>query len=118
MPKAAVNRYRVARIRANKNKRAKLWDAMRMLPHFTAGDLLAVCELTSRHSVLTFIGQLRRAGFAAVAFRGNEAVHEQAAFRLIRNTGPTAPALITRAGKPVGLFDLNTDQEHHFDCNR
>lgn len=90
------------------NKRVKMWDAMRILRVFTAPDILAVCELTNRRSALTFIGQLRRAGYVANV-GGNVGLHEHRRYRLVRNTGPIAPSLI---GRGRAIYDHNTDKEY------
>ncbi|MDC8012263.1 hypothetical protein [Tahibacter soli] len=108
MPRPVVNRYFIRRLQAKQDKRTRVWNAMRILRDFTVGDLLAVCELTNRQSLLTFCSQLRRAGYL-LQRRGDEPRHEQARYRLIRNSGPACPALVR---KGTALFDPNTETEH------
>lgn len=112
MPKPAINRGLIRRMQRTKNKRGELWRAMRMLRLFTVGDVCAVCETDKRAAVATFVSQLRRAGFIAIAARGNQAYHEQNSFRIVRDTGPRPPALLA---KRRSMYDPNTEKEHPFE---
>ena len=110
-------RYWLARRQAGMRGRAKLWEAMRILREFTASELMAVCELESRQraTVLTYVSQLRRAGFVRVARAGHQGRHEQNTFRIARNSGPLPPAIV-RYG--AAMYDPNTEQEYSLEHNR
>ena len=112
MSALGIRRNALTRRQAVMTKRTNLWAAMRILREFTAAQVATVCEVENKASVATYIGQLRRAGFVAVSRRGNQGLHEPAVFRVARNTGPKAPALV---GKGTAMFDPNTDQEHPFE---
>ena len=102
---------RIARTKAaagTVHRRQKLWQAMRILRGFSISDLMAVTEQSNRASVLTYLGQLRRAGFVRIQ-RGNGGRHEPSHFVLIRDSGPKAPGLL-RNGAVV--YDLNTETEY------
>jgi hypothetical protein len=104
-----TNRQRIRRIAATKglrHRRVRLWYAIRTLRSFTISDLLAVAEIEDgkRHSVLTFVSQLRRAGFLRVQY-GNKGRHEPAYFRLIRDPGPLTPAIVHHG---TAIWDPNT----------
>jgi len=87
--------------------RTKLWRAMRILRDFTIGDLLAVCEVSSRASINTFCFQLRRAGY--LMQRRSPRRHGEARYRLLRNTGPESPIYV----RSRGLFwDPNDEKEY------
>lgn len=89
-------------------KRAKLWQAMRILRTFTTFELQAVTESEQRHAARTFVAQLLRAGFIA-APPGNRGSHAPLRYKLIRDTGPAAPWLI-HCG--AAMYDPNTDTEY------
>lgn len=110
---APVTRYVVRRIVATKGSRhraAKAWQAMRILRHFTADDLLAVCEFEKRQrqSLLTFLGYLRRAGYLRAHY-GNPGRHEVTRYTLIRNSGPFPPAIVRNR---TSVWDWNTETEY------
>lgn len=111
MPRPAIDRGYIRRKQRAQTKRGDLWRAMRMLRRFTAGDLCAVCETDRRDAVVTFLSQLRRAGFVTIAHQGNQAYHQPNAFRLARDTGPRPPALLA---KRHSMFDPNTETEYSF----
>jgi hypothetical protein len=108
-PGPIVHRNTLRKRQRCMSKRATLWAAMRMLRHFTIGDLLAVCDLDARKrmSVTSYCGQLRRAGFLRMA-EPNRGQH-QAGFVLARNSGPQPPAFITRK---YAMYDANTEQTY------
>jgi hypothetical protein len=112
MSALGIYRNALTRRQAVMRKRRALWAAMRIMREFTAGDIVAVCEIDKRASVQTYISQLRRAGFVSVAREGNRGRHEQKIFRIVRNTGPLPPALIARG---TAMFDPNTEQEYSFE---
>lgn len=102
---------RIARTKAASgtvHRRLKQWQAMRILRRFTVSDLLAVTEQTNKHSLLTYLGQLRRAGFVRAHY-GNRGRHEPTQFQLIRDSGPKPPALLKKGSV---IYDLNTDTEY------
>lgn len=108
-----VTRYAVKRIAATKgprHRRARLWQAIRILRRFEVNDLLAVCELETRQreSVLTFLSQLRCAGYLRARY-GNPGRHEATQFVLIRDSGPQTPALVRRG---AAIWDWNTETEY------
>lgn len=108
-----VSRYTVRRIAATKGPRArrsKLWDAIRILRHFTVGELMAVTEQEpeKKHSVLTYLSQLRRAGYLRARY-GSTRRGEPAQFTLIRNTGPEAPGTVNRG---TAMWDWNNETEY------
>lgn len=72
--------------------RTKLWRAMRILREFTIGDLLAVCEVSSRASVNTFCFELRRAGY--LMQRRSPRKHGESRYRLLRDSGPESPVRV------------------------
>jgi hypothetical protein len=91
------------------NKRASLWQAMRILRTFAISDLLAVCELPGekRMSVTSYCGLLHRAGYLN-KLRTHRGQHETM-FSLMRNSGPHPPAYIVQRRE---LFDPNTMLTH------
>lgn len=108
-----VTRYAVKRIaetKGGRHRRARLWQAMRILRTFTAFDLLAVAELDGncKHSVLVFLSQLRRAGYLRAHY-GNPGLHEPTRFVLVRDSGPYTPALVKRG---AAIWDWNTETEY------
>jgi len=108
-----ITRYAVKRIAATKGDRhraTKAWRAMRILRNFTANELLAVCELEAkqRHSLLTFLSHLRRAGYLRVRY-GNKGRHEENHYTLIRDSGPLPPAIVN---KRTAVWDWNTETEY------
>lgn len=104
-------RYWLRRRQAGMCGRTKLWEAMRILREFTVSELMAVCELEKkrRHAVLTYVSQLRRAGFVRIARAGNQGRQEQHTFRIARNSGPRPPAIV-RYG--AAMYDPNTELEY------
>lgn len=100
---------RIARTKGSgdRHKRARLWQAIRILRDFTTGDLMAVAEQDNRKAVLTWLAQLRRAGYLHV--QRDMGHRNENRYRLIRNTGPVCPSLVHRGR---ALYDHNTDQEY------
>lgn len=86
----------------------KVWSAMRMLRSFSAGDVAAVVEITSRESVRRYANFLVRAGFLRVTRHGLGRC-PPASYQLIRDTGPLPPGLYKRH---TVLYDFNTDTEY------
>ena len=112
-------RYRVRKIQATKGaaaRRVKLWQAMRILRQFTVADLMAVAEQEQdkKKSVLTYLGQLRRAGYLRTRY-GNLGRHEAAHFFLIRDSGPLAPGMVNRG---AAMWDWNTETDYPIKGNK
>jgi hypothetical protein len=105
----AIDRFFIREQQEAKCKRTNLWKAMRMLRRFTVHDLMTVCNTENRRSVLTYLGQLRRAGFVKIVDVGHQGRHIPKTFFVIRDSGPLAPALLA---KRTSMFDPNTHQEH------
>lgn len=105
MARPAFSRNHTLRLRKGADARSRLWQAMRILREFDAGDLMAVCELTQRRPVLNFCSELVRAGYLARHWKHN---NQPARYWLLRNTGPEAPAYVR---KRSSLWDLNTGEE-------
>lgn len=100
-----------ARIRAaNKAARfdhrcGKLWYAARVLRRFTATELLAVADCGTRASTLAWLNKLRNAGY----FRNQRIGNGEAVWTLIRDSGPTCPAILNNR---TLVWDFNTEQEY------
>lgn len=106
-------RYRARKIQATKGpdaRRVKLWHAIRILRQFTVGDLMAVAEQETekKHSVLTYLSQLRRAGYLRARY-GSTRRGEPAHFHLIRDTGPKPPGMVNRG---AAMWDWNNETEY------
>lgn len=86
--------------------RDRAWKAMRVFRTFNIADLCATAEIT-RQNASKFLVALERAGFIA---RSRDHVSGRAGsliqYRLVRNTGPVAPAIQTNGD----VLDLNTQQ--------
>lgn len=89
------------------HKRARLWQALRILREFTADDLVAVTEAPNRVAVQTFLSQLKRAGYLVTA--NPDGIRRATRYRLVRNTGPLCPSVI-RAGTVA--YDPNNETEY------
>lgn len=85
--------------------RTRLWRAMRILRDFTIGDIVAVCEMTSRASVTTFFFELRRAGYLLK----RTSPRRPSRFRLLRDTGPNCPVFVRCRH---AMWDPNNAQEY------
>lgn len=99
---------RIVQTKGAEHRRGALWRALRILRRFTVFELMAVAEQDNKHSVLTFLGQLRKAGFLR-AQAGNRGRHEPTTFFLIRDPGPACPAVLKRG---MVVYDRNTDTEY------
>lgn len=89
-----------------------MWVAMRILRDFTPTDLVAngsteEIEVTTS-AASAYCRQLCGHGYLKVLRRANPGRRE-ARYRLVRNTGRTAP----RPRRVQGLFDANTAEFHH-----
>ena len=77
---------------------------MRVLGIFTISDIQATAEVT-RQNASKFLVALERAGFVArVRDNVNGRAGSRIVYRLVRNTGPDAPA----AQETGDVFDVNT----------
>lgn len=94
------------RIKAGTYQGARIWNAMRMLRRFTAGDVCAVVETAALGTVQAYARRLATTGFLRVTRAGHNDVPS---YFLIRDSGPLAPS-ITRARKAV--YDHNTQTEY------
>jgi hypothetical protein len=105
---------RYALSEGGRTQNAKVWNAMRMLRAFTAGDLMAVCEIAADTGPRGKVpGTLRRmlsvfkaSGFLAMTHKGGTI---PAVYRVIRNTGPLCPIYMKKLRV---VFDPNTQGEH------
>jgi hypothetical protein len=84
--------------------RARTWTAMRVLGSFTIADVMATAEVT-RQNASKYLVALERAGFLLrlkdnVSGRAGSHIR----YRLVRNSGPEAPAVQTNGD----VLDLNT----------
>jgi hypothetical protein len=86
-----------------------LWTAMRGLRSFTPTDLAAhastdlVCVVTA--DAQTYCRVLLAGGYLRVERKASPARHQEAIYRLIRNTGPRPP----RAARVSAVVDDNTN---------
>ena len=106
-------RNKAKRIQATKGpnaRRVKIWHAIRILRNFTVGDLMAVAEqeFEKKHSVLTYLSQLRRAGYLRTRY-GSTRRGEPAQFTLIRDSGPKPPGMV---GRGTAMWDFNNETEY------
>lgn len=99
---------RTKRANGTVHRRLKQWQAMRILRKFTVFDLLAVTEQSNKRSLLTYLSQLRRAGYLRAHY-GNRGRHEPTQFLLLRDSGPKPPALLKKGSV---IYDLNTETEY------
>lgn len=97
---------RIAATKGDRAKRAKLWQAARILREFTCDELAAVCDLENVQSVRTFVGQLSKVGFLLPVTTA-----KPRRYRLVRNTGPLVPHFVRYR---TVIYDPNTDQEHPY----
>lgn len=88
--------------------RARTWTAMRVLVTFTIADVMATAEVT-RQNASKYLVALERAGFL---LRVRDNVSGRAGshirYRLVRNSGPEAPAVQTNGD----VLDLNTGMRY------
>lgn len=90
------------RRRNGQHQAYKTWNAMRMLRHFTVGELTAVVATSTQHSVANYASALSSAGF----LRMRRTADGPALYQLVRNTGPVAPSIVDRRR---AVYDHNTD---------
>lgn len=95
---------RIARNKGDQHKRAKLWQAMRILREFTCEDVAGVCEQGVR-SIRQYVCLLSLAGYVHIQNPDNKP-HR---YRLVRNSGPKVPHVVKRH---TAIYDPNTDQEY------
>ncbi len=109
MPKTANYTQRLLRGK-REHKRARIWQAMRIMRSFTLADLVATCEYPQEHkrSIGVFVSALRRAGYLTVQ-RRNIGKHEAPVFRLVRNSGPHCPSIVHRGAT---VLDHNDGTEY------
>lgn len=108
-PKLRNTCRRIAHTKGDRHKRAKVWQAMRILREFTCDEVGAVCELENVRSIRTFACLLARAGYLHVMCAHRAKPRR---YRLVRNTGPKTPHVIRAATECAAVYDPNTDQEY------
>lgn len=91
-------------------KRAKLWQAARILREFTCEELAAVVEQPNVQSVRNYVCLLARVGYLRTTKAGSNAQPRR--YRLVRNSGPLVPHFM-RNHRIV--YDPNTGEEFDYD---
>ncbi|PYE87530.1 hypothetical protein [Phyllobacterium leguminum] len=104
----------IARKPLQNTLRQRAWNAIRISPSFTVGDIVMAAARDERYpdiAVRQYIRLLRRAGYVAELPTRQRGTHRNGGsskrFRLVKDTGPISPAWRTHKG---ALWDYNLRQ--------
>jgi hypothetical protein len=87
------------------DKAAKMWKIMRGLNTFTIVDMVTLAGTTTRYAQV-YVSVLKRCGYLR---EDGHASRNAVIYRLIKNSGPKSPAIIS------GLLDMNTGETFYVD---